>query len=156
MKHNFLWGAVVVSVLSSCTAQEKVSFQSDYFRVDLDKRGYIVGMWNRTKADRNFSPADRPSPLLALYDSRLYCAVSAESLDLRSLASSLGTSVKEVQRDYGTKGFLSEPVLVIYGDGQREELGPVSVELKEEFILPLLMDYILDSLDIPDDPVPLN
>lgn len=94
--------------------------------------------------------------LLALYDGRLYCAVSAESLDLRSLALSLGTSVKEVQRDYGTKGFLSEPVLVIYGDGQREELGPVSVELKEEFILPLLMDYILDSLDIPDDPVPLN
>ena len=47
-------------------------------------------------------------------------------------------------------------MLVIYGDGQREELGPVSVELKEEFILPLLMDYILDSLDIPDDPVPVN
>lgn len=71
MKRIFLWGAVWASVLSSCTASERVSFQSDYFRVDMNDRGYIVGMWNRTKTDRNFSPADRPSPLLALYDSQL-------------------------------------------------------------------------------------
>ena len=28
-------------------------------------------MWNRADGGRNFSPADRPSPLLALYDETL-------------------------------------------------------------------------------------
>lgn len=47
------------------------SFKTDYFGIDVDARGYITGMWNRTRDSRNFSPADQPSPLLALYDEDL-------------------------------------------------------------------------------------
>ena len=36
--------------------------------MEVNARGYIVGMYNRTRPDLpNFSPADQPSPLLALY-----------------------------------------------------------------------------------------
>lgn len=89
--------------------------------------------------------------LVARTGDGVICVVSAESLDLRSLALSLGCSVKDVQRDYGTKGFLSPASLVIYGNGQRDDLGPVQLEMKEEFVLPYMMDYLLDSLDLADE-----
>ena len=84
------------------------------------------------------------------------CVVSVESLDLRSLASSLGESVKEIQREYGTRGFLSPAHLVIYGNGEKEEMEGLSIELRDEYILPYMMDFLLDTLDCADDVVPLD
>ena len=63
--------AVAVWMLSSCASNRTQSFQTDYLKIDVNPQGYIVGMWNKTRSGRNFSPADRPSPLLALYNSRL-------------------------------------------------------------------------------------
>ena len=84
------------------------------------------------------------------------CVVSVESLDLRSLASSLGESVKEIQREYGTRGFLSPAHLVIYGNGEKEEMEGLSIELRDEYVLPYMMDFLLDALDCADDVVPLD
>ena len=57
--------------LCGCSPSIQRSFQTDFFGIDVDSRGYIVGMWNRTRESRNFSPADQPSPLLSLYDEEL-------------------------------------------------------------------------------------
>lgn len=47
-------------------------------------------------------------------------------------------------------------MLYIYGDGQREELGPVPMALEEELVLPYMMDYLLDSMDVVDELVPVK
>lgn len=57
-----------ISLLCACNTNTGHSFETDYFGIDIDPRGYITGMWNTTKDSRNFSPADQPSPLLCLYD----------------------------------------------------------------------------------------
>lgn len=71
MKKHLLSFALLAGLLSGCHPGDAKSFHTDYFQIDVDSKGYIVGMWNRTGGDRNFSPADQPSPLLALYDSQL-------------------------------------------------------------------------------------
>lgn len=44
-------------------------FSTQYFRIHIDGNGFITSMKNKTvKPEREFSPADKPSPLLALYD----------------------------------------------------------------------------------------
>ncbi|MCR5732577.1 MAG: hypothetical protein K6G51_06550 [Sphaerochaetaceae bacterium] len=91
--------------------------------------------------------------LVALYKGSYKYAVTVEKLDLRSLASSSGVSVKELQNDYGTKGFFVDAKVYQYGDGEREEFGPLQEVEKDEFILPFLMDILLDSIDSGEDPV---
>lgn len=73
MKKKFLSCALLAYLLCSCNTGGIQSFNTDYFRIDVDSKGYIVGMWNRTKGNRNFSPADQPSPLLTLYSSQQKC-----------------------------------------------------------------------------------
>ncbi|MDE5944752.1 MAG: hypothetical protein K2G93_04115 [Rikenella sp.] len=66
-----LAATLLLSLSSGCGRSGVESFRTDYFGIDVDSRGYIVGMWNTTRDDgHNFSPADQPSPLLSLYDSR--------------------------------------------------------------------------------------
>ena len=69
MKRVFLTCAAA-ALLGSCGNIETHTFQNDYFKIAINKHGYIVGMWNNTKESRNFSPSDKPSPLLSLYDSK--------------------------------------------------------------------------------------
>lgn len=71
MKKKLLSLAAVTVLLSGCNSNTSQSFQTDYFGIDVDSRGYITGMYNLTCESRNFSPADQPSPLLALYNSAL-------------------------------------------------------------------------------------
>ena len=71
MKKKLLSLAAVTVLLSGCNLNTSQSFQTDYFGIDVDSHGYITGMYNLTRESRNFSPADQPSPLLALYDSGL-------------------------------------------------------------------------------------
>ncbi len=56
--------------LTGCTGSSH-KFTTDYFGVEVNPQGYITGMYDLTKENRNFSPADKPSPLLALYDEDL-------------------------------------------------------------------------------------
>ena len=70
VKHVFTMAAM--ALLAGCTASRTTSFRTHYLGVDINEKGYIVGMWNTTRNDsRNFSPADQPSPLLSLYDEGL-------------------------------------------------------------------------------------
>ena len=71
MRKSIMSCVVWALLLCSCGSDEVKTFQTDYFQLDVDARGYIVGMWNRTKESRNFSPSDQPSPLLSLYNSKL-------------------------------------------------------------------------------------
>ncbi|MBR1937581.1 MAG: hypothetical protein IJ836_01325 [Spirochaetales bacterium] len=91
--------------------------------------------------------------LIGIYKGKYRYAVTVEKLDLRSLAASSGVSVKEIQNDYGTKSFFVDAKVYQYGEGEREEFGPLQEEEKDEYILPFLMDILLDSIDSADDPI---
>lgn len=95
--------------------------------------------------------------LAALHEGRLVCVISIESLDLRAMALHLCESVKALQRDYGVHGYITQPpVLRVYGNGECEDLEEVDIELKDEYVLPYMMDFMLDSLDLVDDPVAIT
>ena len=64
-----LLGLLLAGMAGCDSTKTSYSHHTDYFSIDIDPRGYIVGMWNTTRPGRNFSPADQPSPLLSLYDS---------------------------------------------------------------------------------------
>ncbi|MBL7767685.1 MAG: hypothetical protein JNK20_01875 [Flavipsychrobacter sp.] len=45
------------------------NFSTDYFSIHVNNKGFITSMKNRTvKPAREFSPADKPSPLMLIYD----------------------------------------------------------------------------------------
>lgn len=71
MKKITLFLVTAAFLLCGCNSDTQKSFKTDYFGINVDSRGYITGMYNLTRESRNFSPADRPSPLLALYNSGL-------------------------------------------------------------------------------------
>lgn len=51
--------------------QAQTVLQTDYFKITIDGRGYITSMLNITKKPfREFSPADKPSPLMTLYNAK--------------------------------------------------------------------------------------
>ena len=57
-------------LLFSCTTEKTWDFNTDYFSIGVNDKGYITSMKNTTVSpSREFSPADRPSPLMSLYDS---------------------------------------------------------------------------------------
>jgi hypothetical protein len=64
----------VLSIISCfffhcCYAQQE--FSSRYFKIRIDKKGWITSMKNTTVSpQREFSPVDKPSPLLSIYDSK--------------------------------------------------------------------------------------
>src|SRR5689334_19177174 len=48
----------------------QASFSTNYFKILINKQGYITSMLNTTvHPQREFSPKDKPSPLLCLYNS---------------------------------------------------------------------------------------
>lgn len=56
-----LWGSKVYA---------QTEFSTDYLKIRIDQKGYITSFKNTTKkASGEFSPADKPSPLLSLYSS---------------------------------------------------------------------------------------
>ena len=54
----------------SCTTEKSWNFNTEYLSIRINDSGYITSMRNSTVSpNREFSPADKPSPLLSLYDS---------------------------------------------------------------------------------------
>lgn len=52
-------------------ADAQTVLKTNYFKIAIDKKGYITSMQNITlKPYREFSPVDKPSPLMCLYDSK--------------------------------------------------------------------------------------
>lgn len=66
------WTLGIVSILIgfSCTTEKTWDFHTDYFTIGVNDKGYITSMKNSTVYPAHeFSPSDRPSPLMSLYDS---------------------------------------------------------------------------------------
>lgn len=108
MKRKYISLAAMALLLSACGTDGSRSFQTDYFRIDIDAKGYIVGMWNQTKESRNFSPTDQPSPLLTLYDEdikRYYYPQKAHYSDGRYQLEYENGSVATVSLDEKDKYF---------------------------------------------------
>jgi hypothetical protein len=61
---------LIILVAPYCYAQH--DFTTDYFKIHINNKGWITSMKNTTgiSSQREFSPADKPSPLLSLYDSK--------------------------------------------------------------------------------------
>lgn len=56
--------------LLSCNTEKTWDFATDYFSIGVNDKGYITSMKNISVTPaREFSPSDKPSPLLSLYDS---------------------------------------------------------------------------------------
>ena len=53
MKKNLISLAAATLLLSACGTENLRSFQTDYFQIDINPKGYIVGMWDRTKEKMN-------------------------------------------------------------------------------------------------------
>ena len=49
VKHVFTMAAM--ALLAGCTASRTTSFRTHYLGVDINEKGYIVGMWNTTRND---------------------------------------------------------------------------------------------------------
>jgi hypothetical protein len=64
----FLLGALLLVLPDRLHAQYAIA--TDYFKIQVDTRGWITSMKNVTKPghQQEFSPSDKPSPLLSLYD----------------------------------------------------------------------------------------
>ncbi|HKO81743.1 MAG TPA: hypothetical protein VJU78_15165, partial [Chitinophagaceae bacterium] len=61
---------LLITCLSAGKADSQIELSTDYLKIRIDKKGYITSLKNSTKAPyREFSPADKPSPLLSLYSS---------------------------------------------------------------------------------------
>lgn len=60
----------IIIVAPYCYAQH--DFTTDYFKIHINNKGWITSMKNVTGkgSQREFSPVDKPSPLLSLYDSK--------------------------------------------------------------------------------------
>src|SRR5215831_3633643 len=63
--------ATLAAILFSGAVFSQINLSTTYFSIQLDKRGYITSMKNKSVTpNREFSPKDKPSPLLCLYDSQ--------------------------------------------------------------------------------------
>lgn len=92
-----------------------------------------------------------PWALCALRDGMYIFAVSVEREDLREISRMTGMSVKTLLSEYGVKNYLLEPVLVMYGGGEREELGRFTLPLDEEGVKRYLNEALLDALDLIEE-----
>ncbi|ETZ24820.1 hypothetical protein [Pedobacter sp. V48] len=72
MKLNFIKFVIaffVATIPISVFAQ--YNFNTDYFKIQINNKGLITSMKNITvKPNREFSPSDKPSPVMSLYDSK--------------------------------------------------------------------------------------
>ncbi len=60
---------IFLSITIAGLVNKKAGYQTDYFKIQIDEKGFIYSMQNLTvKPFREFSPSDKPSPLLRLYD----------------------------------------------------------------------------------------
>ena len=85
---------------------------------------------------------------------RLIFAASLEREDLRVMAPLLGMSLKELQADYGIRGFLADPKIVLYGNGEKESLGAFLGSDDDDAVFRFLLSLVDDSFDAGEDFVP--
>ena len=66
---HFTGWLLLILLISNCSNKEQGNFSTSYFEIKIDDKGFITSMKNNTLSPhREFSPADKPSPLMCLYD----------------------------------------------------------------------------------------
>ena len=71
MKRKYIGILLGIMLTLHCNAGRNWDFKTRYLGMRVNDRGYIVSLKNiMVKPAPEFSPADKPSPLLSLYDSR--------------------------------------------------------------------------------------
>lgn len=63
---------MIISLLCfNFTIKAQWNFSTDYFKIHISNKGFVTSMKNITASpNREFSPTDKPSPLLSLYDGK--------------------------------------------------------------------------------------
>ncbi|GLR17506.1 hypothetical protein GCM10007940_21210 [Portibacter lacus] len=58
-------------MICNCSNEKGISFSTDYFKIEINDDGFITSMKNISKElNREFSPLEKPSPLMQLYDGK--------------------------------------------------------------------------------------
>ena len=79
--------------ITGCTSNAPWNFHTDYFSIEINEEGYITSMANRTVLPhREFSPSDKPSPLMTLYDSEQQCYYKPQKASYEQLGNVLTLS----------------------------------------------------------------
>lgn len=94
-----------------------------------------------------------PWAIVGIRDGKYIASISIEREDLRIVSHLTSESVKLLAEEYGIRGYLTNPVLVIYRDGEKERVGEINISLKQDDVETYLLEAFLDSFDIPDDEV---
>ncbi len=92
-----------------------------------------------------------PWAAVAIKDGKYIYALSVEREDLRMISLFSGIAVKTLSSEYDVKGYLLEASLMMYMNGEAENLGVFNIEQGEESIKAFLYDSLLESLDIIDE-----
>ena len=114
--------------------------------------------WNAPSKTASSESAviDVPLAATAHIDGRYLFEAGFERDDLRAMAPLMGASLKELQADYGVKGFYGPEHVSLYGGGIKESLGEYQGSGKEDDIIRFLLSLVLDSLDELAEPVEIQ
>lgn len=82
----------------------------------------------------------------------LVLSVSIEREDLRALSEASSTDLRELQEEYGTKGYFSSSRCKVYAAEAYEDLGPCESSSRLEDVRQFLLDTVCDTLDIVAEP----
>ena len=88
-----------------------------------------------------------PLAATAHIDGRYLFEAGMECDDLRAMAPLMGTSLKELQADYGVKGFYGPMHISLYGEGEKESLGEYLGEKDDDSVTEFLLSLVLDTFD---------
>ncbi|MCL3779332.1 hypothetical protein EMN47_02920 [Prolixibacteraceae bacterium JC049] len=73
---------MIILLGGGCAENDKAEFQTNYLKIKVNEKGYIVSMQNTTTMPyREFCPKEKPSPLMSLYDTeteRYFKPIKAE------------------------------------------------------------------------------
>jgi hypothetical protein len=70
---NSLVLLMLAIMLGNCSNQGLFNFNTAYFKIQVNDKGFITSMKNTmVSPNREFSPTDKPSPLMSLYDGEKY------------------------------------------------------------------------------------
>lgn len=74
MKTKILWLGLSAIAITACSAGNNWQFETDYFQISVNNKGYITSMQNNTvQPHREFAHRGRPSALLSLYNAAEKC-----------------------------------------------------------------------------------
>ena len=68
----------------------------------------------------------------------------------------LGESIRDLQNEYGVRGFYGKPMISLYGNDEKESLGQYLGSMDEEAVAEFLLSVIYDSFDTAEDAVKLG